>query len=84
MTPIFQDLGVSIKEARIHGSCGSITGRPRKGHDGFACTRVTILPSPKAAGTKEIRGMDDAVEKSAMRKIYWRLLPFAVLSYFLA
>src|SRR6516225_9812407 len=34
--------------------------------------------------TKEIEGMDDAVEKSAMRKIYWRLLPFAVLSYFLA
>jgi len=32
---------------------------------------------------KEIEGMD-AVEKSAMRKIYWRLLPFAVLSYFLA
>jgi len=28
--------------------------------------------------------MDDAVEKSAMRKIYLRLLPFAVLSYFLA
>ena len=28
--------------------------------------------------------MDDAVETSAMRKIYWRLLPFAVLSYFLA
>jgi ACS family tartrate transporter-like MFS transporter len=28
--------------------------------------------------------MDDAVEKSAMHKIYWRLLPFAVLSYFLA
>jgi ACS family tartrate transporter-like MFS transporter len=34
--------------------------------------------------TKEIEGMDDAVEKSAMRKIYRRLLPFAVLSYFLA
>ena len=33
---------------------------------------------------KEIEGMDDAVEKSAMRKIYFRLLPFAVLSYFLA
>jgi MFS transporter, ACS family, tartrate transporter len=33
---------------------------------------------------KEIKGMDDAVEKSAMSKIYWRLLPFAVLSYFLA
>jgi ACS family tartrate transporter-like MFS transporter len=28
--------------------------------------------------------MDNAVEKSAMHKIYWRLLPFAVLSYFLA
>ncbi|HYB69422.1 MAG TPA: MFS transporter, partial [Candidatus Bathyarchaeia archaeon] len=28
--------------------------------------------------------MDAAVEKSAMRKIYLRLLPFAVLSYFLA
>ncbi len=28
--------------------------------------------------------MDEALEKSAMRKIYMRLLPFAVLSYFLA
>src|SRR6266853_1656304 len=28
--------------------------------------------------------MDDLVEKSAMRKIYIRLLPFAILSYFLA
>src|SRR5579864_5493818 len=28
--------------------------------------------------------MDDVIEKSAMRKIYWRLLPFAVLSYLLA
>ncbi len=28
--------------------------------------------------------MDDAIEKSAMRKIYMRLLPFAILSYFLA
>src|SRR5258708_20629927 len=28
--------------------------------------------------------MDDALEKSAMRKIYLRLLPFAILSYFLA
>jgi MFS transporter, ACS family, tartrate transporter len=26
----------------------------------------------------------DVVEKSAMRKIYIRLLPFAILSYFLA
>src|SRR5258708_25046098 len=28
--------------------------------------------------------MDDVIEKSAMHKIYWRLLPFAVLSYLLA
>ncbi|MGE0223593.1 MAG: MFS transporter, partial [Acetobacteraceae bacterium] len=28
--------------------------------------------------------MDDAIEKSTMTKIYLRLLPFAVLSYFLA
>ena len=28
--------------------------------------------------------MDDAIEKSAMRKIYMRLLPFAIFSYFLA
>ncbi|WP_158922293.1 MFS transporter [Acidisphaera sp. S103] len=28
--------------------------------------------------------MDDALEKSAMRKIYIRLLPFAILTYFLA
>ncbi len=28
--------------------------------------------------------MDEAIEKSAMRKIYLRLLPFAILSYFLA
>ena len=28
--------------------------------------------------------MDDVIEKSAMRKIYLRLLPFAVLSYVLA
>jgi MFS transporter, ACS family, tartrate transporter len=28
--------------------------------------------------------MDGALEKSAMRKIYMRLLPFAILSYVLA
>ena len=28
--------------------------------------------------------MDDAIEKSAMRKIYMRLLPFAIFTYFLA
>jgi ACS family tartrate transporter-like MFS transporter len=28
--------------------------------------------------------MDDIIEKSAMRKIYLRLLPFAIMSYFLA
>src|SRR5437879_11392653 len=36
------------------------------------------------ARTEEKRGMESAVEKSAMRKVYLRLLPFAVLSYFLA
>ena len=28
--------------------------------------------------------MDEAIEKSTMRKVYMRLLPFAILSYFLA
>ena len=28
--------------------------------------------------------MDETIEKSAMRKVYMRLLPFAILSYFLA
>lgn len=28
--------------------------------------------------------MDAAIEKTAMRKVYMRLLPFAILSYFLA
>src|SRR3954464_45287 len=28
--------------------------------------------------------MDSAIERSVMRKIYMRLLPFAILSYFLA
>jgi len=28
--------------------------------------------------------MDKTIERSAMRKIYIRLLPFAILSYFLA
>ena len=28
--------------------------------------------------------MGAAIEKSAMRKVYMRLLPFAILSYFLA
>ena len=35
-------------------------------------------------GMDRERYVDDAIEKSAMRKIYLRLLPFAVLSYFLA
>src|ERR1700730_1516660 len=34
--------------------------------------------------TEEMSGMGNAVEKSAMRKIYLRLLPLAVLSYLLA
>src|SRR5207302_3341339 len=35
-------------------------------------------------GSGRDQGMDDVIEKSAMRKIYLRLLPFAILSYFLA
>src|SRR5580692_1314632 len=33
---------------------------------------------------REQEHMDDAIEKTAMRKIYLRLLPFAILSYLLA
>jgi MFS transporter, ACS family, tartrate transporter len=35
-------------------------------------------------GTGEDCRVDEIIEKSAMRKIYVRLLPFAILSYFLA
>jgi MFS transporter, ACS family, tartrate transporter len=34
--------------------------------------------------TKGENAVDGAVERSAMRKIYWRLLPFLVLTYLLA
>src|ERR1700730_135366 len=34
--------------------------------------------------TEEMSGMGNAVERSAMRKVYLRLLPLAVLSYLLA
>src|ERR1700722_10166630 len=44
-----------------------------------------MRPPHVAAWTWEEKNlMDDAVEKSAMRKIYLRLLPFALLSYLLA
>ena len=45
--------------------------------------RITVLKEckPSALGR---RGMDELIEKSAMRKIYLRLLPFALISYFLA
>jgi ACS family tartrate transporter-like MFS transporter len=39
---------------------------------------------PVVSGGEEQHLMDDAIEKSAMRKIYLRLLPFAILSYLLA
>src|SRR5205807_7756570 len=42
------------------------------------------LVSDEAAAIKERKQMDEAIEKSAMRKVYMRLLPFAILSYFLA
>ena len=38
----------------------------------------------EAAGAGAVARSDAAVEKSAMRKIYLRLLPFAILSYILA
>src|ERR1700738_2086366 len=38
----------------------------------------------RSRGVGEDQQMDDIIEKSAMRKIYLRLLPFAILSYFLA
>src|SRR5271155_895919 len=37
-----------------------------------------------AAGLGGVVPVDNIIEKSAMRKIYMRLLPFAILSYFLA
>ena len=39
---------------------------------------------PPARPDKGEERMDGAIEKSAMRKVYMRLLPFAILSYFLA
>ena len=39
---------------------------------------------PPARRDKGEERMDGAIEKSAMRKVYMRLLPFAILSYFLA
>jgi hypothetical protein len=49
--------------------------------------RLAIKTSSEVCGSRrwEMKEqMDDAVEKSAMRKIYMRLLPFAILSYVLA
>src|SRR3978361_205519 len=50
---------------------------------------VSNKPNPRrrsSGGRKVAPGeqMDEAIEKSAMRKIYMRLLPFAIFSYFLA
>src|ERR1700751_3066378 len=42
------------------------------------------LLRPPAQPDKGEERMDEAIEKSAMRKVYMRLLPFAILSYFLA
>jgi hypothetical protein len=52
-------------------------------------TRIPIIALLAGLGhalevETEEEQMDGAVEKSAMRKIYMRLLPFAILSYVLA
>ena len=46
--------------------------------------RVPMGDHDAQNGTIQGDCMNDLIEKSAMRKIYIRLLPFAVLSYFLA
>jgi len=51
--------------------------------------RITLQGKPRGhriglVGSGRDQQMDDVIEKSAMRKIYLRLLPFAILSYFLA
>ena len=42
------------------------------------------MPAAAVHGPNRETYMDDAIEKSAMRKIYIRLLPFAIFTYFLA
>src|ERR1700712_5289180 len=55
------------------------------------CRNVFSEPGPnlrrRSIGGRKIaqeKQMDEAIEKSAMRKIYVRLLPFAIFTYFLA
>jgi ACS family tartrate transporter-like MFS transporter len=43
-----------------------------------------LAPKWRAGGLLGREQMDAAIEKTAMRKVYMRLLPFAILSYFLA
>jgi ACS family tartrate transporter-like MFS transporter len=43
-----------------------------------------LAPKWRGGGLLGREQMDAAIEKTAMRKVYMRLLPFAILSYFLA
>jgi MFS transporter, ACS family, tartrate transporter len=45
--------------------------------------KKTKTQGPKRAGTSGEDAMVDSVEKSTVRKVYWRLLPLAILTYFL-
>jgi ACS family tartrate transporter-like MFS transporter len=61
----------------------------RPGHSpgdfgGGKSTNLVRIGGISARDGPHREGFMDAIEKSAMRKIYLRLLPFAVLSYFLA
>jgi hypothetical protein len=49
-----------------------------------ARTPSTTAGRPRPDKGEENGQGDGAIEKSAMRKVYMHLLPFAILSYFLA
>src|SRR5262249_18569971 len=65
-------------------------GKPQRSLASICCRRWRASATQRASGKahspiqKSGGSMDAAVEKSAMRKIYLRLLPFAVFSYILA
>src|SRR3954454_14797726 len=51
----------------------------------FTTAAAHVKPAPtKAQFDKRRFGVDAAVERSAIRKIYWRLRPIAILTYLLA
>src|SRR5690242_20277484 len=55
-------------------------------HDDLHHSRLSQESKPRYRGNGPRAGgkaMTEALEHSAMRKIYWRLLPFAVITYLL-